>query len=205
MVHLNVRQKMKTILTLIAFLISNALALDVEEIKALSKEKQSRTGLIEELEIYPEAKEYRVTIYSGPSLDKLGAAIELSATEKVVKGRYIITDGELPNIDKRVTVVVTYEKSSGTFRKWVLLPNDEIIESTGVANFENRTIAWTTIKAYGEPKSIILTTETHSETKSIWKERIIHDGRVVSVSHGEAKIVQSVEQVVTPKSDRAGG
>ncbi len=83
-------------------------------------------------------------------------------------------------------MVVTYDKKTDTFKKWVLLPNGIVAASTGVADLEKRTIAWISNEAQGDPPTTVLSIETHSDDKSTWKETTLRDGKVVAVSQGVA-------------------
>lgn len=73
-------------------------------------------------------------------------------------------------------MVVTYDRKTAIFKKWVLLPNGIVGASTGVADFEMRTIAWISNKAQGDPPTNVLSIKTDTDEKNSWKEAVLHDG-----------------------------
>jgi len=83
-------------------------------------------------------------------------------------------------------MVVIYDKETDTFKKWVLLPNGIVGASTGVADFDSRTIAWISNTAGGEPPMTVVSIEKHSDEKSSCKETTLQDGEVVAVGRGLA-------------------
>lgn len=160
-------------------------ALDADTIQKLAGEPHSRENLLPELKLYPEAREYKISVRAGKSARELVAISEMVATEKTVQGRYLVSSTRLPGTDKPMMMVVSYDKEAELFRKWVLLPDGTLGSSTGLADFKTRTIAWVSDSAPQEGPNI-LSIETHTDTKSSWKETILKDGKVLSANHGEA-------------------
>lgn len=154
--------------------------------RKIAAEPHSRENLVGELKLYPEAREYRITVRSGKTADELQAAPEIVAKEKTVQGRYIVTTAMLPGADDPMIMVVSYDKASDTFKKWILLPNGFVGASTGVADMEKRTIAWISENADAEPPTTVLVIETHSDDRSTWKETTLQGGHVISCSQGVA-------------------
>jgi hypothetical protein len=175
-------------LHLLAFLLiaPNLYGLDADEVRKIAGEPHSRENLVPELKIYPDAREYKITAQSGRSADELEAGPEIVATEKTVRGRYIVSTAMLPGAEKPLIMVVTYEKETDTFKKWVLLHDGMFGSSTGIADFDKRTIAWTSDKADGEPPTTVLAIETHSDGKSTWKDTTLQGGKVIAISRGVA-------------------
>jgi hypothetical protein len=160
--------------------------LDAEAIRKLAGQPHSRENLIAELKLYPDAREYKITVSSGKTADDLRAGPEIVATEKVVQGRYIVSQAKFPGVENPLIMVVTYDKKTDAFKKWVLLPNGIVGASTGVGDLEKRTIAWISNEAHGKPQVTVLSIETHSDDKSSWKETTLENGKVVAVSRGVA-------------------
>ena len=161
-------------------------ALDAEQIRALSQSPHSRENLLEELEIYPEAREYKVNIKSGETLDKLQQRPELTATEKVVGGKHIVTVLNIPGAEKPMIMVVTYDEENGSFKKWVLLTDETVVSYSGVANFKLRTISWAATHPDETHQLSVLAIETFSDEGVVWKDAIFHEGSLVGHSYGEA-------------------
>ena len=145
--------------------------LDAEAIRAIAAEPHNREDLIDELKLFPNAREYEVDLFSGPITDRVDGDWEVlsgqehTATEKTVDGRYIVIQVEFSGAENPLIMVVTYDKHIDAYKKWVLLPNGIVHASTGVANrrgglegFQtgNRTIAWISNEAHGEPPATFL-------------------------------------------------
>lgn len=177
---------MKIRILILLLSVTNLYGLDAEAIRQIAAEPHSRENLVAELKLYPHAREYKITESNGKSADKLQAGPAVVATEKTVQGRYIVSQAMLPGTKEPMIMVVSYEKETDTFKKWVLLPNGALASSTGVADFDKRTIAWIADKAPGAPVTTILTIETHADDKSTWKTTIQEDEKIVAVSRGLA-------------------
>ena len=183
--HFDVSQ-MKYLIICLLLGVPNLYALDAEAIRKIADEPHSRQNLISELKLYPDGREYKITVKSGKSADDMKAGPEIVATEKTVRGRFIVTQAKFPREESPLIMVVTYDKKTDTFKKWVLLPNGTVGGSTGVADFKKRTIAWISNEAHGESLVTVLSVETHSDDESSWKETTLQKGKVVAVSRGVA-------------------
>lgn len=177
---------MKIAFLILALATINLHGLDAEAIRKIATEPHSRENLVSELKLYPYAREYKITESSGERADKLEAGVPVIATEKTVQGRYIVSQALLPGTKEPMIMVVHYEKESDTFKKWVLLRDGTLASSTGVADFDKRTIAWIADKTPGALDTTILTIETHANDKSTWKTTIQENGEIVFISRGLA-------------------
>ena len=177
---------MKYYLLVFLLIAQNLYGLDADAIRKIAGEPHSRENLVPELKIYPDAREYKITARSGSSADELEVGPEIIATEKTVRGRYIVSTAKLPGAENPMIMVVSYEKETDTFKKWVLLPDGMFGSSTGIADFDKRTIAWTSDKADGDPPTTVLAIETHSDDKSTWKDTTLQGAKVIAVSRGVA-------------------
>ena len=160
--------------------------LDADEIKAIAEKPHSRDNLVEALKIYPEAREYKVTLQYGRSADTLVTGPEFVSDEKTVDGRYIVSLVKFPGEANPLIMVVTYEDKTDIFRKWVLLPDGKISVSTGVADFEKRTISWLTTENQGKSPLTVISIETHTDEMSTWKETTLNKEKVMMMSRGKA-------------------
>jgi len=166
--------------------VTNIYGLDSDAIKKIAEEPHSRENLMSELKIYPDGREFKINNHTGKSFDELKAEPELIITQKIVRGRYIVSRLILPEVKKDIIMIVTFDKDTGTFKKWVLLANGTVSNLTGIADFGTRTIAWSTNKPYGDTLTTVLGIETHSDNNCIWKEVYLHDGEVFLVGRGES-------------------
>lgn len=171
---------------ILLFASTNLYGLDADSIKKIAEEPHNRENLVEALKIYPQAREYKIRMKSGRSAEELDERPEIVVKEKIVRGRYIVSHTKLPGEGNPLIMVVSYDKSMDVFEKWVLLPNGNTASSIGVADFAKRAIAWTSNTQQGEPPITVISLETHSDDKSMWKETYMQDGKIVSVCQGEA-------------------
>lgn len=167
-------------------LISPGHALEPAEIRKLAAEPHDRENLLPELKIFPDAREYKVTSKSWAPGEKAVETPGITAREKAVQGRYIVS--EILGEGGKTTsyMVVTFDKKDGVFKKWILM-NDEkgsFGSYTGVGDLEKRSIAWV-IEA-PDHSSVILGLEVHADDKTTWSDTILQGGKVVNRSEGIA-------------------
>lgn len=177
---------MKLILLAFMTLLSQGFALDKKSIRKLAEEPHSRENLMEELKIYPEAREYKVSLKIGFPGKEPGEGSKARVKEKTVRGRYLVSEIQVEGMEAPMVMVTTYEKKSDTYKKWVLGPEEVVHEWTGVADRKARTIAWTTTRPLGEPPTTVLSIESHSDDKTTWQETFLQDGKVIQFIRGEA-------------------
>jgi hypothetical protein len=177
---------MKSIILLFLWLLgASAYALDAEEIQALSKKPHSRDGLLEELKVYPDAREYRLTVRTGERAGELKVVAEIKATQKVVDGKYLIFKFQPPELPRELIMVITFDREASVYRKWVLDPDDEVGESFGVALPKQRMISWTSKP--GDDGRQWLSSEVYDDAGGSWSEVILEEGKTVSLVVGEVK------------------
>ena len=177
---------MKIKILILLFAVSNLHAFNADEIRKLADEPHNRENIEEALKLYPQAREYKIKVKSGRSAEESEPRPEIVAAEKIVRGRYLVSHVKLPGQDNAMIRVVGYDKKMDLFKKWVLLPNGIIASSIGVADFARRTIAWTSTTPLGEPPTTVVSLESHSDEKTLWKETFFQDGKIISVTQGEA-------------------
>lgn len=71
---------MKPLFLALLFFTNNLFGLDAAAIRKLAAEPHSRENLIEELKLYPNAREYKITIQAGPTANALEARPEFTVT-----------------------------------------------------------------------------------------------------------------------------
>lgn len=177
---------MKYLILCLTLFTTNLYGLDADAIQKLASQPHSRENLVSELKLFPDAREYKITIKSGETVDDLKSNPSLIATEKVVQGRYIISELKYPGVENPLIMVVSYDRKTDVFKKSVLLPNGIVSFSTGVADFKKRTIAWMSNEPQGEPPVSVFSIETHSDELTTWKETYMQNGKVLGVTHGKA-------------------
>ncbi len=177
---------MKYLLLSLFFFTSSLYGLDAEAIRKIAGEPHSRDNLIDELKLYPNGREYKIKVRAGPTKNKLEAQPATIATEKTVGGRYIVSELKFPGAKNPLIMVVTYEKETDTFKKWILRPDGVVTTGTGVADFKKRTIAWVIKLVNAEDPITVLSIETHSDKSSTWKETVLQGGKVINLISGVA-------------------
>lgn len=177
---------MKILLLLFTLAASKVHGLDAEAIRTISEQPHSRENLVEALKIYPGAREYKIVIQSGESVDDLKAGPEFIATEKTVEGRYIVSQSNFGGVEESVIMVVTHDKDTETFKKWILLPDGAVHASTGVADLEKRTIAWSFNVPAGDPPTNFVVIESHSDDGTEWNATVLQAGKVIAIERGVA-------------------
>lgn len=165
-----------------------AAALDAEEIRSLIKQPHSREKLIPELRIYPEAREYEITMLSGKADEPLSVAPRSRAKEHTVGGMFLVSEFIMPGAADPLYMVVEYQLATETFRKWVLLPDGKVVSSTGVPNFDTRCVAWMSDEPFGEPPTRVLSIETHTDQSTSWREVTLQNGKGVWITEGKAVV-----------------
>lgn len=179
---------MRILALLFCLLGKHAVALDAEEIRALVKQPHSRERLIPELRIYPEAREYEITMLGGKADEPLSAAPRSLAKEHTVGGMFLVSELTMPGADEPLYMVVEFQLVTETFRKWVLLPDGKVVSSTGVPNFDTRGVAWMSDQPFGDPPTRVLSIETHTDTSTSWREVSLQNGKAVWITEGKAVV-----------------
>lgn len=182
---------MKPLSTCLIYLLAAGIghALDAETIEELAQKPHSRENLVDELKIFANAREYKVNVKGGEVGSDAEAWPEITAAEKTVEGRYIVSETIFPGDAGKMIMVVYFDDEKNVFRKWVLF-QEILVSFTGLADPKNRTIAWTSSQAFGEPGMSNLSIETHSDEGVSWKEATMKEGVAVMFLEGVATKVR---------------
>jgi hypothetical protein len=177
------------LLTFLATLVLTPICfgMDASTIRDIAKKPHSRNGLLDQLEIYPDAREYEVTVRSGKSSETLVEGPKVMAAEKVVEGKYIVTEFQPPGAPAPFIMVVTYDVKEQVYRKWLLVPDGPVAEWIGTAVANTRMLSWISIDQQQEANQQILTSEVHTDDGTKWREIILDAGKVVGVIEGTAR------------------
>lgn len=178
--------KIRALLLLLLTIASPCFALDADEIKAIAKQPHSREKLVPELKIYPDAREYSMRVRAGKPGEDLQRVPEVTATEKTVEGKYIVSEFTIPGSPGALIMVVTYDKAAAVYRKWVLLPDGEIGESVGVAISMTRSISWGSTHEAADGTRVV-SLEVHDDNGTSWREVAMDGSKAVGVNEGRAK------------------
>ena len=164
-------------------------ALDRDTILKIAGQPHDRSNLLQELTIYPDAREYKVSGKGGAIGDELIIMPNLRVKEKIVRGRYVVSEVKFPNQGKPMIMVVTYDKEQQSFKKWILAPGvEKVIECTGVADFNKRTIAWMNQGPLDGETTLCI--ESQSDEASSWKEVVYREGKAIRIILGKASKIK---------------
>ena len=132
---------MKLIPIILLLIAQPLLALNKEEILKIAAKPHSRENLLSGLKIYPNAREYGAKEWMvTPDGEKFDGPA-FTVKEKVVEGRYMVSEMHIPVFEKPLYMVVTFDTNTETYKKSVLLPEGEIASSTGIRDMKTKTIA----------------------------------------------------------------
>lgn len=174
-------------LTLTLLLLANAAyALEADEIRKIAAEPHDRKDIMEELKIYTDAREFKITRRDGAADKELQPGPEVLAKEKVVRGKYIVTEIYDQGAENPIILVVTFDNKTDTFKKWTMLQDGSVMASIGVADLEKRTIAWASSWKHDGDSMSLLIIESHADDKSTWKGMIMHGEKIIHRTQGLA-------------------
>ena len=168
-------------------IISRLCALTPTEIVALTKSDHSRDNLIDELEVYTEAREFLVT-YKVLFPEDVPKPDPVIVKEKTVNGKFIVSEftvGPKDNLMDLV-MVVTYSKELQSYQKWLLnLKNQDLQKFIGVRIPDSTCLSWERIDdGLGDVTMIM---GEHLTEKSVsWTESYYKDGKLSFSLSGKA-------------------
>lgn len=149
--------------------LSSGLALTKEQILEISAKPHSVEKLHPGLSIFPHAREYTIQLELLLLQQKRTAKMELKVKEKIVEGRYIVTQFTPRGAPAEMTIITTFHPPSGLYLKTTLEPDGNIQEAVGTSTPGSRAICWKSIgQSSGQPSTFSL--EQHTETQSTWTE-----------------------------------
>ena len=142
------------------------------------------------LKIYPKARKYEITVTStdasGPN-----ASGKVTATEKWVDGRYIVSEVQPAGPETRFGMVVEFDADSKRYRKYMVMGGKLIGYQEGIRVGDSRSVAWIDLtKSKFEPGIDTLATETHTDTGTTWNAVSYVKGEFMRSEIGVAVVVK---------------
>ena len=110
----------------------------------------------------------------------------MTATEKVVDGKYIVTEFQPGGAPEPFVMVVTYDQKQKIYYKWLLLPDGNVAEWVGTGVTGKRMLSWLSTDARKGASQLVLTSEVHGDDSTQWREIILEEGEVVRIIEGTA-------------------
>ncbi|MEN8695330.1 MAG: hypothetical protein ACN4GG_11960 [Akkermansiaceae bacterium] len=155
-----------------------------EEIRKIADDPHNRTGMTRQLAMmYPDAREYQITMEFRDGQTGQKSKSKTTAKEKVVKGRYVVSQPVREKGEPSFIMIVTFDRERELFIKWILLEGGVLMKQTGVGDLRYRSIAWT--GEHDGIKSIGL--ENHDDDTTTWKSSSFKDGKLVYSEKGIAR------------------
>jgi len=181
-------EKMRFFFAITFYLLTweHSLCLNRADLLDISKQPHDRANLIEELKLFTKGREYAVFISRGESKDILKKSPTFIAKEKIVRGRFLVSEAKYPKSTKLTTVIVTFDESEKVYKKWTITPGYEIINSVGIGDTESRTISWFTTIGIGERKRNLIGLECYNDKMSNWKEITFNGRKIDKLVQGKA-------------------
>lgn len=175
--------KLLPVLAVLGLALQPALALDKEAILKIAKKPHSRENLLPQLGIFADARLYDITVTFFPAEGDPTVGEAFQAREKVVKGKYLVTEFTQPEFGGDLTMVVTFDSKEEHYLKWVLLPDGEVAKSIGLSPKGSRAISWHNVNEMFTS----LTIEQHSDEGATWIEVHLLDGKTIGKITGSAR------------------
>lgn len=143
------------------------------------------------LKIYPKAREYDLSITSTQSDGQSGSG-KLTATEKWVDGRYIVSEVQPAGPETKFAMVVEFDAETKRYRKYLLMSGKLVGYQEGVRVAESRSVAWIDLTSSKfDPGIDCLSTEVHTDTGTTWNSVFFRMGLFQRSEIGVAKVTKS--------------
>lgn len=142
------------------------------------------------LKVYPNAREYDLSITSIQS-DGQSGTCKATATEKWADGRYIVSEAQPAGPETKFAMVVEYDRDSKRYRKYLLMSGKLVGYQEGTRIAESRSVAWIDLTSSKFDSDIdCLSTETHTDTGTIWNSIFFQKGQFQRSELGVAKVTK---------------
>ena len=142
------------------------------------------------LKVYPKAREYQLTITSTQADGQSGTG-KATATEKWVRGRYIVSEAQPAGPDTKFAMVVEYDAESKRYRKYLVMAGKLTGFQEGIRVGDSRSVAWIDLPIGKFDAGIdCLSTETHTDTTTTWSSIFYVKGQFQRSETGVAKVTK---------------
>jgi len=196
-VTFNVLQKMKYIILYILS-ISYSFALTENEIIDLNNKPHDDIELMEELQIFPNARR----ISSDITVTTTGAQNikdKLVTTSKNIKGKYILNEFSIVEEDININFiyVITYSKKFNIYKMWTRTriihldkdPVSFVIESDGLHMAESEYITWSQVPHKSKETHSIIISQLRPDGER-WVSYDYKDGKIITTVKGIDKLIK---------------
>ncbi len=167
--------------------------LDVDAIRAIVLKPHSPKLTVKALDIYPVGRRFRVEVKHMPTEGDAPETKPFDITEKWVDGKYIVSTIPLPDVNKTLYMVVTFDKKTNTYRKFVMDPDGNVHRSVGIRHGDKRVISWSgplTDEGPAGLGTLLVGQEHFTDTTVVWTETLFIDGELVFRQEGKATVIK---------------
>ena len=179
----------------LAFSFSTGLALTEKEMLELVKKPHNREGISEAMKIFPDARKIKVLVNIDFPAEAKRKEDPVIASEKVVDGRYLVTQYTLGKEEHKINFIsiTEYSELEAYYIRWVY--NDktkDVIKSVGVRLKDTNVIGWSMLPTKDEKDQIRFSIGTENYEAKImkWSERQFVNGKPVFGLSGTTEVVK---------------
>jgi len=151
---------------------------DAAVVAVVTEKRLVHRGVVPELEFLCLGREFEIRSRSGKPGEKLVEHQPVISQDKVVDGKYLISEFQPENTPSPIYNVVTYDDSATVYRQWTLFPGGKVVESLGLAYPKSRSITWLYFETPYGPNTQSGSIGLLTDDGGSWRE-ILRDGSKV--------------------------
>ena len=167
--------------------------IDVETFRAIVLKPHSPKLTIKALEIYPVGRRFRVELKIIPAEGDPPDNKPFDITEKWVDGKYIVTTIPLPDQNKTMYMINTFDGKTNTYRKFVMDPDGNVSRYVGIRHGDKRALSWTgplTEDGAADHATLMVGQEHFTDDTAVWTEAFFVQGKLVFRQEGKATVTE---------------
>jgi hypothetical protein len=149
--------------------LSSGHALTKEQILEIAAKPHSVENLHPGLAMIPHAPEYTIKLELTLLERNQNTTMELKVKEKIVGGRYIVTQFKPKGAPAEMIIVTTFHPPTGLYLKTTLEPDGNIQDSVGTSTPGSHAISWRSV-GHAPNQPSIFTLEQHAPNRTTWTE-----------------------------------
>lgn len=158
-----------------------------EQVVELTRQPEDRSNLAEALKIFPSASEYDVTMVVKDAEGKQ-TPLKVVVREKVVQGKYIVATTRVPGFERDSVSLAFYDDGQACYRRYYIHGNGAMELYLGIRAGDARVLTW--CSAMPNAANFSVTQEVLQDDKTIWREMMLLNGKVMTSITGEAIVTK---------------
>lgn len=165
-------------------------AMEPAEIMALVAKPHDDGKAVPELEFLCLGREFEIKSRSGKAGEKLVEHQPVISKDKVVDGKYLISEFQPEGTPSPIYNVVFFDDSATVYRQWTLFPGGKVVESLGVAHPTARSITWLYFETPYGPNTQSISIGVLTDEGGSWREVIRDGSKVVLITEGSIRKIK---------------